>query len=444
MDHLTHCPALGQFHQSVEHAFLNTIASWGILPLGKRIQTDKITKSTTWALQAEEHLRHLCSDRRLNFLTPSSKTLRQLANDYYDTTQGRKRGATAFLNAVEQSIARFACDCAGPHSCPIRNCWGTPASLSELFQREFSLQVDGTADAVHRSQLPQWFSAEKSDADFGGKFDILSQDLRGLNILINPPFSQQRIDPLTGKADHIIIRIIDKLCATKNSELPTRAVIIVPALPGPGGDRFRQYAREKKLIEFLDFPPDSLRFQAPQSFAHEQPYFPGAYKSSVSVFLFMNNRSLRDWLLRHCPEGKIVSEADKKFGERLMSKAPLRQSIIVSQTCPVLTLMSALPQKQCQRSLRKQVGKRLKEVNAINNGYRQAATIGLFPHALSNMVKEKYPTENLSMMDNLSRMVIRVCAARFQEYQRLTIISEAHRTADGKPNVHNVSIPSIF
>ena len=292
----------------------------------------------------------------------------------------------------------------------------------------------------------------------GGKFDILSQDLRGLNILINPPFSQQRTDPLTGKADHIIIRIIDKLCATKSSELPTRAVVIVPALPGPGGDRFRQYAREKKLIEFLDFPPDSLRFQAPQSFAHEQPYFPGTYKSSVSVFLFMNNRSLlydpidwprtrnslRDWLSQHCPEGKIVSEADKKFGERVMSEAPPRQSAIVPQTCPVLTLMSALPQKQCQRSLRKQVGKRLKQVNAINSGYRQAATIGLFPHALANMVKEKYPTEGLSMMDNLSRMVIRACAARFQEYQRLTVISEAHRTAYGKPNVHKCLDPFHF
>lgn len=104
--------------------------------------------------------------------------------------------------------------------------------------------------------------------------------------------------------------------------------------------------------------------------------------------------------------------------------------------------MSALPQKQCQRSLRKQVGKRLKQVNAINSGYRQAATIGLFPHALANMVKEKYPTEGLSMMDNLR--VIRVCAARFQEYQRLTIISEAHRTAYGKPNLHKCLDPFHF
>ena len=220
----------------------------------------------------------------------------------------------------------------------MRNCWGTPASLSLLLQHEFNLQVDGTADALHRSQLPQWFSAYESDVDFGGKFDILSQDLKGLNLLINPPFSQQRTDPHTGKNDHIIIRIIDKLLATKTSELPTRAVLIIPALPGLGGDRFRQYARDKKLIEIMRFPPNSLRFQAPQSFMHEQPIIPGAYQNSVSVFLFLNSRSLlydpvdwphtrrvlTEWLGHHCPKGQVPSDAEKKFGERIMTKAPTR------------------------------------------------------------------------------------------------------------------------
>jgi hypothetical protein len=439
----------------VENAFLTTIASWGILPVWKKVITDRAAKTLTWARQAEVHFNKTSPNPGQRSPVPSGKVLVRLASDYYDTIKGSKRGVTAFLKATEQSLKKVACSCTGSHTCSIRNCWGTPASLAELFQREFALQVDGTADALHRTQLPQWFSAYESDAEFGGRFDILSQELRGLNLLINPPFSQQRKDQQTGQSDHIMIRIIDRLCATKNSELPTRAVMIIPNLPGPGGDRFRQYAREKKLIEFLHFPPGSFHFQAPQSFMYEEPYFPGGYQRSVSVFLFMNNRSLlydpidwqetkkvlSAWLAQHCPTGEIVPEADKKFGERAMSKAPTRLPRNVQETCPLLTLMSPSPTRQCQRSLKKQVGKRLRIVNSINNGNRQAATVGLFPHALREMVKEKYPADFNVKMDHLSRTVIRACAARFREYQRLTVLYESFRTMQGRPNVHNCLDP---
>jgi hypothetical protein len=235
-------------------------------------------------------------------------------------------------------------------------------------------------------------------------------------------------------------------------------VIIIPTLPGPDGDRFRQYARANKFIELLQFPPNSLHFQAPQSFVHEQPFFPGAFKNSASVFLYMNNRSLlydpvdwpktkqalSNWLSQYCPAGKLVPEVDEKFGERIMSKAPPRLGRSVQETCPTLTLMSAGPQKQCQQSLRKRVGKNLKQVNTINCGNRQAATIGLFPYALERMVKDKYPAEGSFKMDYLSRNVIRACAARFREYQRLTALSEALRTAHGKPNLHKCQDPFHF
>ncbi len=96
--------------------------------------------------------------------------------------------------------------------------------------------------------------------------------------------------------------------------------------------------------------------------------------------------------------------------------------------------MSPLPQRQCQASLRKQLGRKLKEVNIINNGNRQAATIGLFPHVLKHMVKLRHPLEAGEMIDKLSRAVVRACTARFQEYQRLIKNSEALRTGQGKPN----------
>ena len=154
--------------------------------------------------------------------------------------------------------------------------------------------------------------------------------------------------------------------------------------------------------------PNSLGFQAP-SFKTEEPVIPGAYRNAVSVFLFMNNRSLlydpvewprtrrtlSEWLAEHAQGGKICEAADKKFGERLVSIAPRRLATRKESKCPVLTLMSPLPQRQCQASLRKQVGQKRNEVNIINSGSRQATTIGLFPHALKHMVKLKYPLEGV-------------------------------------------------
>ena len=72
----------------------------------------------------------------------------------------------------------------------------------------------------------------------------------------------------------------------------------------------------------------------------------------------------------------------------------------------------------------------------INKGNRQAATIGLFPHALGIAVAAAG-----FEMDDLSRPVIRACANRFYEYLRLAREAEDLRTGAGKPNTKQCPDP---
>src|SRR5947209_6858296 len=78
---------------------------------------------------------------------------------------------------------------------------------------------------------------------------------------------------------------------------------------------------------------------------------------------------------------------------------------------PLLSLMDPEPVKLCNKDLRKKLkqGNLVRLVKSINNCNRQAATIGLFPHAL-----RKRAVEAGAEIDDLSRSVIRTCTMRYQ------------------------------
>ena len=98
---------------------------------------------------------------------PSLRTLTSLAESYSEATGGLK-GSHSFQIAVETALLQTQCHCpTDTHVCDLENHFGTPNDLIEIFEQEFALHVDGTADALHKSSLPQWISGHKSDEVFG-------------------------------------------------------------------------------------------------------------------------------------------------------------------------------------------------------------------------------------------------------------------------------------
>ena len=253
-----------------------------------------------------------------------------LAEGFYDNTKGQTRNSRAFQEAVDRALDLSKCSCHPEHHiCGIWNDLGTPDELVEILEGEFALCVDGTADTFHRTRLPQWFSGHESDKIFGAKYDILSQDLAGLNLLIHPPRWLEHTDAESEQTKSLATWIIDKLCTTRGSELPTRAILIVPHISSP--DDVGEYAKKKKLIELVKIPASQLKLLAPNAFAVNQPQLT-LWPSEVSIFLFINDRSLlydpidwvrakerlRSWCDLHCPNASITHTLDQKFAERIL------------------------------------------------------------------------------------------------------------------------------
>ena len=130
---------------------------------------------------------------------------------------------------------------------------------------------------------------------------------------------------------------------------------------------------------------------------------------------------------RKCSERLFPSHSPRVYGENE-----------TGMTAPLLSIMEHSPSKLCPKDLRKQIGdsKLVWTINKINKGNRQATTIGLFPHALRQLtVASGFDP------DDLSRSVIRACAARFREYLRLGQVPETCRVGAGKPNHHRCLDP---
>ena len=189
-------------------------------------------------------------------------------------------------------------------------------------QEELSLQTDILTEALHRSRLPIWYSHFPSDVWFGGRACPLEQNLEGLNLLFNPVFLWTQTTAC---------KIIDNLCKAKASERPTRAVLVLPELSMDGKDvNLAEYARSKNLLEILRFPRGTFRFERPTGYAQEEADLMSPFQGEVSLFLFLNTKSLLfdpihwvdlertllEWSSVHCPQGEIPLITRQKFQER--------------------------------------------------------------------------------------------------------------------------------
>ena len=321
-------------------------------------------------------------------------------------------------------------------------------------QEKLSLQTDILTEALHRSRLPIWFSRFPSDIWFGGRAYPLEQSPEGLSLLFNPPAFLCTQGASTAR------RLIDNLCKVKASEKPTRAVLVLPELPLDGKDmNLADYARSKNFLEILRFPRGTLRFEIPSGFSQEEPDLMSPFQGEVTVFLFLNTKSLLfdpidwgdferallEWNSVHCPQGAIPLSTRQKFQERQQLSSPPREYGAEKKRVNVISLMSSQCLKADPSLLRKQVhnGPLFKLITKVNEGDKAVATIGLLPHALKKIVCDKHPN-GVELLDNLSQDIIKACAIRFAQYQKLSARADKFRQDYGKQNVLKCLDPFHF
>ena len=445
MSHMLVCPALEASHTAVEDVFQKYLEKWKVVPTGT-VYTDKEVKTTKWARQA----RTLLEEKFAHIPIPTFRVLKSLAEGAYNVEH--KRGAAPFLLEMERVMLRVSKETILKEE--LLTCGKIPSSLTEIFQRKLSLQVDILTDAIHKSELPVWYSQFQSDIWVGGKAFPLEQPLEGLNMLFNPPASTW-----LNNGTLAVYRFIDKLCETRNSEKPTRALLILPELMKDGKSTdHAEYARSKKFLEILKFPSGTFRFEDPSGYSLDTPRLMAPFQGQVSIFLFLNSRSLlfdpldwqdfectlNDWTSTNCLAGEIPQRTRQKFSERQQKTHPPRRYLRDEKKVKVIGLMKCCP-KADSTLLRKQVhnGPLLKLITKVNTGDKGAATLGLFPHALKKLVCDKYP-EGAELLEELSRDIIGTCARRFWQYQTLSAQAEKYRQGDDKQNRYNCFDPFHF
>ena len=313
-----------------------------------RIWTEKEVRTTRWARLAASHVRSKFPQHP----PPAIRVLKSLAEGFYGVNP--ERSPTAYITAIDQLMARIDEKefIKGMHYGKI------PDSLTVILQEKLSLQTDILTEALHGSRLPIWFSRFPSDIWFGGRAYPLEQSPEGLSLLFNPPAFLCTQGASTAR------RLIDNLCKVKASEKPTRAVLVLPELPLDGKDmNLADYARSKNFLEILRFPRGTFRFEIPTGFSQEEPDLMSPFQGEVTIFLFLNTKSLLfdpidwgdlerallEWNSVYCPQGAIPQSTRQKFPN------PPREHGTEKKRVNVLSLMSSHGLKADTSLLRKQV-----------------------------------------------------------------------------------------
>lgn len=315
---------------------------------------------------------------------------------------------------------------------------GDPTSLVQLLQRHFSLETDGMADALHRQRsLTNWFSPYEEDTLFGATVNILNRDLSGQNYFINPPFSG-KVETKNGAAIHIIKAVINNLKLTHKNPAPTRAILIIPQLSGAyDGNEFVEYARQAGLLEITSFRADNFRFVAPQSFLHDRPLQPGAYRYGVSIFLYCNQTSWLydpvDWhefakdITTWCEQNRqekphFPATTVLKFAERVMPEGMAAGTNVSKDSSNPITLFDGNASLIYEPNFLLYKGwnpTTATKLIKINKGNRLAAGIGLFQRPLIDEIKARDPERAEQNIDRLSRTALQLSYNRYREYQLL-------------------------
>ena len=156
MLHVFTCPALRNEQNDFREQMNVVFRKWALpyCDIGKLPSTN-ILQSWTSALQERFRKKH--QDK----FSLTGEKIHQLVEDYWQANvSNRHKTLQNVQKSIEETIRRYHCSCLGRHVCQLRNCWMTPATLTRLLQEHFSLEVEGMADALHRSRhLHTWFSA---------------------------------------------------------------------------------------------------------------------------------------------------------------------------------------------------------------------------------------------------------------------------------------------
>jgi hypothetical protein len=221
--------------------------------------------------------------------TLSGEKMQQLVEDYWAANKrNRHKAFPKFWKSVNHILKRYNCNCNGRHSCELRNCWTTPPSLIALLQKHFSLEVEGMGDVLHHScQLKEWYSRYQEDQVFGAKHDFFKQDLSGKNIYVNPPFNTFE------DRQNLIEKVISKISDSLRSNLPTRAVLLIPIFEGKIGQLYETQARKSRFLEIATFPKGSFSFVAPEHYHINNNFQPGHFAQKIGLYLCANKASLQ-------------------------------------------------------------------------------------------------------------------------------------------------------
>ena len=215
----------------------------------------------------------------------------------------------------------------------------------------------------------------------------------------------------------------------------------------------------KKLLEILKFPKGTFSFEDPESFSCDVPILMKPFQGEVSVFFFLNSRSLlydpldwhdleaalTNWNRTNCQQGEVPDSTRLKFDERQRAEGSVRRYGNIDKKVRVLTLMSKNHLKADSTLLRQRIRNSalLKQVIKINKGDREAATLGLFPHALKKLVCDRHP-DGEDRMERLSHDIISACADRFRRYQALSARADKLRRGNDERNTLRCLDPFHF
>ena len=165
---------------------------------------------------------------------------------------------------------------AGPHHPP------------SLHYYKTLLGVEGMGDVLYHSpHLQEWYSRYQEDQVFGAKHDFFKQDLSGKNTYINPPFN-------TFEDKHNLIeKVISKISESLQSNLPTRAILLIPIFEGEIGQLYETLARKSRFLEIVTFPKGSFSFVAPEHYHIHNNFQPGHFAQKIGLYLCAKKASLQ-------------------------------------------------------------------------------------------------------------------------------------------------------
>ena len=132
-------------------------------------------------------------------------------------------------------------------------------------------------------------------------------------------------------------------------------MLVLPELSMGGKDvNLAEYARSKNLLEILRFPRGTFRFERPTGYAQEEADLMSPFQGEVSLFLFLNTKSLLfdpihwvdlertllEWSSVHCPQGEIPLITRQKFQERQQLTNPPRKYEAEKKRVDIINLSS--------------------------------------------------------------------------------------------------------